>query len=595
MLSPHRLSEKAFTALASGYGDPGVVMQLREVQHSKHLMLLLALTRDCDGIGLPTRDIAAFRAAYDLLASVQATGSDAVSWLFTLPHVGGWAHDCLARLDQGLPPDLGYVPAMAAAAAVRAGLAFELDVPASEGRVPLPGLGWLHGLELHGADQEWITLRSDGERLTAGARIGVPGRALVPDDGSAGPVPHWQGTPEVRATAGGRTWTVLLETADRHLDRYGLPMAAGLPAGDVANWRRVIQSAWEVVVRDHEWAAGPLAAGTSVIVPLTARSEAGLDSATTLTAFGAIAATWCADPVIMAEILVHEFQHLKLCGLLDIVPLTRQSGGALYAPWREDPRPATGLLQGVYAHLGVARFWNAQRHVETEPEAILRAEVLFAHWRGTIAPTINTLLQAGCLTPTGVRLAGLLLEQGQRLESEAVSAGAREIAREVALNHRLTWQFRHTALDPAEVTALAAAYRRGEPSAGHALPEGRVEADTRQVDSTTRSRLLDMQYLQPGRFGRLGTAGWPGLSEGDSLLISGEPDKAVDAYREEIRGAPGPLPGAWTGLALALQLQPCSPLQQAFSARLPLIFDVHACLSGQGMRNDPLELAAWFT
>ena len=49
-------------------------------------------------------------------------------------------------------------------------------------------------------------------------------RRLVPDDGSGGAVPHWRGTPLVRAVADGQAWEVLLETADRYLDRYTLPM-----------------------------------------------------------------------------------------------------------------------------------------------------------------------------------------------------------------------------------------------------------------------------------------------------------------------------------------------------------------------------------
>ena len=29
---------------------------------------------------------------------------------------------------------------------------------------------------------------------------------------------------------------------------------------------------------------------------------------------------------------------------------------AIYLPWRDDPRPAAGLLQGAYAHVGVTEF-----------------------------------------------------------------------------------------------------------------------------------------------------------------------------------------------------------------------------------------------
>ena len=168
--------------------------------------------------------------------------------------------------------------------------------------------------------------------------------ALVPDDGSGGAAPHWRGTPLVRAVADGQTWEVLLETADRYLDRYTLPMLTVMTEAEVTNWRQRIQAAWELLVRHHEWAAGPIAEGVAVIVPLVPRSD--LDSATSPAAFGAIATSLPPSPVSMAETLVHEFQHIKLCGLMDMLPLIEPSDERGYAPWRDDPRPMGGHLAG---------------------------------------------------------------------------------------------------------------------------------------------------------------------------------------------------------------------------------------------------------
>ena len=54
--------------------------------------------------------------------------------------------------------------------------------------------------------------------------------------------------------------------------------------------------------------------------------------------------------------LVHEFQHSKLSAMLDLVPLTDPDDhGRYFAPWRVDPRPLAGLLQGVYAFVGRRR------------------------------------------------------------------------------------------------------------------------------------------------------------------------------------------------------------------------------------------------
>jgi HEXXH motif-containing protein len=592
LITTHRLPQEAFEALAHGGGDPVAVRHLCEAQHSKHLMLLHAVAEAADGADPASPAVVAFRTGYKLLATVQAADPGAVAWLLALPHMGGWAHDCLIRLGQGLPPDFGYLACAAAAAAVRAGVGFELDVPVSEGRVLLPGLGCLQDID----ERTWVRLRSDGERLSAGALVEVPCAALVPDDGSGsgGPVPHWRGTVLVRAVAEGHAWDVLLETADRHLDRYALPMCAAATAEEVTSWRRRIQSAWQVLVRHHGWASGPIAEGVSVIVPLAARSDTDLDSATAPAAFGAIATSWPPDPVTMAETLVHEFQHLKLCGLMDMVHFIEPGSEKVYAPWRPDPRPAGGLLQGVYAFLGVARFWNAQRHAETDPDDILRAQVTYERWRPAIELAADTLLRTGCLTPAGTRFVSVLRDSGRSLESETVPVGAREIAGEAALDHWLTWQLRHMTTDATAVADLAAAYRRGEPLGDQTMPAVRIEEETRKADSTIRSRLLDMRYLDPPRYRELCAAGVPGLSEADVLLVNGKASQAVQAYRDEIVAAADGQPDAWSGLALAVHRMAPTPLRHAFATQLPLMFDVHACLRGQGVWSDPLDLAAWF-
>jgi hypothetical protein len=294
----------------------------------------------------------------------------------------------------------------------------------------------------------------------------------------------------------------------------------------------------------------------------------------------------------MAETLVHEFQHTKLCGLMDMLPLIEPCGQKGYAPWREDPRPLGGLLQGVYAFAGIVRFWNVQRHVETDPDDILRADVLYERWRLTIEPAASSLLGSGFLTPTGVRFVTQLHEQGHGLQTESVPAAARQIAREVALDNWLTWQLRHTALDDSGVARLAAAYQRGKPLGDQALPETRIEDDTRKVDSVARSRLLNMRYQEPGQYQRLCASGLPGLTTADRLLACGDANAALAAYRTAI--AADPQPDVWIGLALTIHRLPDMPSQPVFAAHLPLLFEMHTCLSDQSIHTDPLELAAWF-
>src|SRR6185437_12073813 len=159
LITTHKLPEEAFAALASGGGDRAVVQHLREAQRSKHLMLLRAVAAEAAGVDPGDPGVVAFRAAYELLARVQEAAPASLAWLFSLPHIGAWGHDCLGGKSQESPPDFGYLAAAAAAAALRGATRFELDVPVRDGRILLPGLGYFHHID----QDAWIRLRSDGE------------------------------------------------------------------------------------------------------------------------------------------------------------------------------------------------------------------------------------------------------------------------------------------------------------------------------------------------------------------------------------------------------------------------------------------------
>jgi HEXXH motif-containing protein len=585
LITTHSLSADAFQALADGAGDRAVVRQLREAQLSKHLMLLQFVAKSVVDAVPSSTATAAFLAGYRLLTDAQAADPGEVQKLLGLPHVGSWLHDCLDCLDRGATPDFGYLAAAAAATAVRLGMRFEIDVPVRDGRVPLPGLGCL---EMAGPG-EWLRLSSDGARLRGG-HVDAACASLVPDDGSGSAVPYWRGTPLVRAVADGQIWEVLLETGDRWLDCFSLPMAAGLAEAEVSRWRQRIQTAWELLVQQHGWAAGSIAEGVLVIVPLASRSDR--DSATSPTAFGAIAASLPPSSVSTAETLVHEFQHTKLCGLMDMLPLTDPCDARGYAPWREDPRPVGGILQGLYAFTGIVRFWEAQRRLKAEPDDVLRASVLYERWRLAVDRVASSLLDKGFLTPTGARLVAGLAERARCRESVPVPAEAAQIARDVALDNWLTWQIRHMAVDAAGVAALAAAYQDGKPLGDQSLPDSWVENDVRTIDTLLRSQLLNLRYQDPQRYRQLAATAIPGLGRTDALLIGGNAVNAVEAYRAELSDKPDP--AAWIGLALAIHRLPSMRFPRVFNDHLPVLFELHAFLVDRGIQVDPLNLAAWF-
>ena len=58
---------------------------------------------------------------------------------------------------------------------------------------------------------------------------------------------------------------------------------------------------------------------------------------------------------------MHELHHMKLNLLMDSVPLYRRGSGELfYSPWRDDPRPLSGLIHGLFAGVAVTNFWRTE-------------------------------------------------------------------------------------------------------------------------------------------------------------------------------------------------------------------------------------------
>jgi uncharacterized protein len=157
--------------------------------------------------------------------------------------------------------------------------------------------------------------------------------------------------------------------------------------------------------------------------------------------FGAFGLTTPTSAAELAVTMVHEFQHSKLSALLDLVPLTKPGGGErLYAPWKPDPRPASGLLQGVYAFLAVADAWHRLREV---PALTALAEHEFAHTREQVNDALQTLCGSERLTPAGERFAAGMRATMDRLMAEPVPRAQVRRAVEALAGNRRAWLARN--------------------------------------------------------------------------------------------------------------------------------------------------------
>jgi len=375
---------------------------------------------------------------------------------------------------------------------------------------------------------------------------------------------------------------VRLEDSDPLRSRLGLTPAPRLTDAEVARWQDALTAAWQLLVERVRPEAEVLAAVLDCIVPVEPDSAARGISATSADAFGAVAISEPADATALAVGLLHETQHSILNAVHYLFDLHEMPDALGYSPWRDDPRPASGILHGAYAYLTVTRFWRA---FPGEP----LAEFEFARWREAVLTAADGLLAPGPaepgppetrrlvpeqrkagplgtgeagLTEAGTRFVTALRGEARSWLDDPVAPEVARLAASANRDHYLRWRLRNRHVDPADARALAAAWRSGAaPPAvrSHLRPAPRraLEASAR-LDLT--HRLLRGETLPAG--------------DADAAYVRGDLDTAVTAYRSGVD---------WVGLALALR----------WRAAPELVAATHRALGDPGA--DPLALAAWLT
>lgn len=434
-VSSYRLPDDVFGALAAGGGGVRAARHLALAQYSKHVLLLRGVVDAAETLEHP--HAAHARRAYDLLATIQERAPDDVDAVIRHPAVGAWAWRTLRALHGGAAmagAEPGRFAALAAAAAIRSRTPCTLDVPVTHGAITFPSLG-MATLPGRGSPAV-VRCAADGAAvLTTGGRVDVPS-----DPSESGP--GWRPLPLIVAEASEMMIRLLIDD----LDPFRMPASANtaprMTAEDIDRWRESLREAWMLLVRYHPVAAEEIAATIQVLTPLTSppNSQVGASSRET---FGAIALSAPPDAQSFALTLCHEVQHAKLAAVIDIVALTRPDDGRRwYAPWRDDPRPISGLLQGSYAFLGVSGFWHRQRWHE-DGDAALTAHSEFVRWRAATQLAVDSLLSSGQLTPAGEKFVAGMAPTLQGWEGEPVPPEAQMIAQEKAKRHLARWQLRH--------------------------------------------------------------------------------------------------------------------------------------------------------
>ncbi|MFF5963106.1 HEXXH motif domain-containing protein [Streptomyces collinus] len=594
---------ESFVQVATGGGDTRTLGLLRNGQKSKRLvlirMVLQAVAADPASMGpLPPA-----YSAWKLLGRVQYENPQAFEKILLHPSTGVWAAHVLRRLrgvrssDIPLWTEVGYFHTLAAAAAVRAGVEFHTEVPVPEsGRLHLPSLGTalLPRAGSGGTGGPYVaTMRGAGRGVGSVAVVSPRGVCVLLPDSPESPLANWRPIPQIRATRGGHNLRLALDDTDPYASFVAGREPTVQTTQSQSRWQALTEEAWEILVRSQPEIAEGLANLMCSLVPLEAVTRGDPYSVTSPESFGSAMVQLPTSATTLAVSLIHEFQHIKLGGLLDLVTLTREADGAVhYAPWRVDPRPVSGLLQGAYAYLGIVSFWRRYHPTASEQEA-LRARFAYALWRRSTLAVADDLLASEELTDLGLRFVTAMRECLAHWCEEALPSHVEADAALVAADHLGMWRLRNVQPPGHETALLAECWKLGSltgcPDAGDPV----VRDDPLPREKPVRSELVKLRWEDPNRLAWLRRHPESlGATPADIALLDGDYGRALRGYWRQVMTSPEEL-GPWIGLGLAARGNGDGSAAAALLGRPQLVRAVYLRLSGDAVTVDPCALAGW--
>ncbi|MHC5908041.1 aKG-HExxH-type peptide beta-hydroxylase, partial [Streptomyces sp. S6] len=169
----------------------------------------------------------------------------------------------------------------------------------------------------------------------------------------------------------------------------------------------------------------------------------GACSATRREAFGALLSSLPPDPVSFASTLVHELHHAKLSALSALLTIHRADPEErrYFAPWRQDPRPFDGLLQGAYSHLAIADYH--QRLALTDPAHAESAWTEHSRCHAMVGATLPALVGSPHLTVRGRLFVDAMAATWERMREHPAPRGQQARAQAYVHAVRTLWTQRN--------------------------------------------------------------------------------------------------------------------------------------------------------
>ncbi|MFE6283390.1 HEXXH motif domain-containing protein [Streptomyces sp. NPDC057877] len=562
-MTRYSLSTADFDALIGGGGTAETLRRVRDGERSHRLLLFdlfLDLVQDRPETLGPLPPGAT---AWDLLRAAEARDPAAVGELLLAPEIGLWLAATLRRLGgpgEGAAPlwaDAGQFHALAVAAAVRAGLDCTLTVPARHGTVWLPSLG---RAVTPRAVRPWGTARVSCTRGELSVRIGDRTIRVSAPYGTESA--HWQPARAMTVPIRGAHTPVLLDDLGTHRIDPAATAAPPrrLPGREAHAWEALLRDAVALMEETDPQSAVDAAALLRSIEPLPSPENTRPVSATSGDGVGRFASTMPPDALQLAAVVAHEIQHSKLGALMHLYALYEPGDTSLcYAPWRDDPRPVRGLLQGIYAFTGVARFWRGRAlHPGTTGAEAAAAHFEYGLWRRQLLRVFPELRDHAGLTDLGRRTVHRLGETVLGWSAPDRTGSAYAMADAAADHHAASWRLYHVLPDRAMVTALARAWP-GRPEPWRYGAPRRVVSNPRVPRLDTLACLSQLALRDRGALERVGddpgalAALVPGARAAELLYVLGDGEGAVKLAATALQKREGDAESQWADLLIALR------------------------------------------
>jgi len=591
----HQLPWTEFDELARGEIRAEVVRQLRRAERSRRLLLLRALLDEVTKSPRLFAPLPSPEDAWDLLARVDARSPAAFDFVLSHPYTGSWAGYTTRLVSSGITGvcplwmHVGHIHAIAAAAAIHAGLNFRISVPVWEGCAALPTLGLARFPA--GEPYSQAEVRGDCGRI----EITHGNDRVVLTDPLNADAPSWWGVRRMTTVVGRHRLAIRLDDLDPYRGLHEPAPPRRLEAAEVETWGDLVADAWQLVAHYLPELADGFPAGLDSIVPSPAAGFRS-GSASTGEAFGSALIARPDDAFTLAATLVHEFHHIVLGGVLHLTRLYEDDPHErFYVPWRPDPRPLSGALQGAYAFFGITAFWREIARTRTGDLA-RRAMFEFAQSRAQTWRVLCALRDDANLTVAGRRFVDGIASRLEPWQDEPVPDYLRRLADAINADHHAGWRIRHLRPSPHTVAVLTEAWLSGMPRPP-AIPQSADPIPTPVQDgkpSNARADVVRLRLVMGDAHDLTSIRrSVPDATRADLAFAARRFADAAQGYRSEL-AADSDRVSSWIGLGLALSALGADPSARALVHRPELVRAVRRRIGTRSANvPTPERLAAW--